>query len=70
MSNTTRLVLALVITGALAALATPELSALMPVGVSAALAAALAAVLHKMNAEAPAAKHEHCDEDCKEEGES
>ncbi len=54
MSSTTRLILALVITGALAALATPELSAHMPTGVSAALAAALAAVLHRMNAEGPA----------------
>ncbi len=66
MNNATRLILALVITGALAALATPELSVHMPTGVSAALAAALAAVLHKMNAEAPAPKHEHCDEACEE----
>ena len=55
MSNTARLVIALVITGALAALATPELSAHLPSGSAAILAAALAAVLHKMNAEAPPA---------------
>lgn len=64
MKNTTRLVIALVITGALAALATPELSAHLPTGVAAVLAASLAAVLHKMNAEAPKPEHEHCDEDC------
>jgi Tfp pilus assembly protein FimT len=65
MSNTVRLVLALAITGALAALATPELSGHMPVGSTTILATALAAVLHKMNAEAPKPEHKHCDEDCK-----
>ncbi len=53
MSNTTRLILALVLTGALAALATPELTSHMPNGSGAILAAAIAAVLHKMNAEKP-----------------
>jgi len=53
MSNTTRLVIALVGAAALAALAVPEFSALLPPGVGAALAAAVAAVLHKVNAKAP-----------------
>jgi hypothetical protein len=52
MSNTVRLIVALVLTGALAALATPELAAKLPPGTSTILAAAIAAVLHKMNAEA------------------
>jgi hypothetical protein len=64
MNNTVRLVLALVMTGALAALATPELAAKLPDGLAAILAAALAATLHRMNAEAPKSAHEHCTEDC------
>jgi hypothetical protein len=54
MSNTTRLIVALLIAGALAALATPELSSKLPPGVSTIIATALAAVLNRMNAEAPA----------------
>ena len=53
MSNTTRLILALVLTGLLAALTTPELAKYLPVGVPTILTVAFAAVLHKMNAEAP-----------------
>ncbi len=53
MSSTVRLFIALAITGALAALATPELASKMPAGSAAILAAAFAAVLHRMNAEAP-----------------
>lgn len=67
MSNTVRLILALVMTGALAALATPELATRLPEGTGAILAAALAAVLHKMNAQAPKQGHEHCTEECKDE---
>lgn len=65
MNNTARLLIALLITGALAALATHELASLMPAGTAQILAAALAAVLHKMNAEAPKAPHEHCSDECK-----
>jgi hypothetical protein len=64
MSNTVRLIVALVFTGALAALATPELASKLPEGLGTVLAASLAAVLHKMNAEAPKPEHEHCNEDC------
>jgi hypothetical protein len=53
MSNNVRLLIALVGAAALAALAVPELSAHLPSGVGAALAAAIAAVLHKVNAHAP-----------------
>ncbi len=55
MNNTVRLIIALAIAGALAALATPELAAKLPPGVTTILAAALAAILHRMNAEAPQA---------------
>ncbi len=51
MNNTMRLVLALAMTGALAALATPELAAKLPGGLPTILAAAFAAVLHRMDAE-------------------
>ncbi len=54
MSSTVRLIVALVITGALAALATPELASRLPPGTPQILVAALAAALHKMNAEPPA----------------
>lgn len=64
MNNTVRLVIALLMTGALAALATPELAAKLPEGMAAILAAAIAATLHRMNAEAPKPVHEHCTEDC------
>lgn len=53
MSNTTRLVIALFITGALAALADPALASKLPPGLASVGAAFLAAVLHKMNAETP-----------------
>jgi hypothetical protein len=53
MNNTVRLVVALVLTGVLAALATPELSAKLPAGMSTILATAFAAILHRMNAEKP-----------------
>jgi hypothetical protein len=69
MSNAVRLVIFLALTGALAALATPELAAKMPAGTAQILAAALAAVLHKMNAEAPKVEHEHCSDDCAPKGE-
>jgi hypothetical protein len=59
MNSTVRLIIALVLTGALAALATPELAAKLPEGLSAILAASIAAVLHRMNAEAPAPVCEH-----------
>jgi hypothetical protein len=59
MSSTTRLIIALILTGSLAALATPELAAKLPEGLSGILAAAFAAILHRMNAEAPAPKCEH-----------
>jgi hypothetical protein len=69
MNATVRLCIALLLTGALAALATPELASKLPGGVAPALAAAFAAVLHKMNATPPKDEnHEHCDEDC-EKGE-
>jgi hypothetical protein len=55
MSNTVRFVIALIITGALAALATPELAKKMPDGTTTIIAMALSAVLHKMNDKAPAA---------------
>lgn len=55
MSNNTRLLIAVLGAAALAALAVPELSSHLPSGVGAALAAAIAAVLHKVNATAPAA---------------
>jgi Tfp pilus assembly protein FimT len=64
MNNTARLLIAMAITGALAALATPELAAHMPSGTAQILAAALAAVLHRMNAEAPKPVHEHCSDEC------
>lgn len=51
MSNTIRLIIALVMTGALAALATPELASKLPAGTTTILAAAIAAVLHRMDAE-------------------
>ncbi len=60
MSNTVRLILALVLTGGLAALATPELAAHLPEGASTIIAAAIAAILHKMNAEAPPAVAHEC----------
>lgn len=53
MNATARLVIALLLTGALAALATPELASKLPGGAAPALAAAFAAVLHRMNAEPP-----------------
>lgn len=62
MNNTARLLIALALTGAMAALATPELAAKMPSGLAQILVVAFGAVLHKMNAEAPKAEHEHCDE--------
>jgi len=55
MSNTLRLVLAVVGAAVLAALATPELSSKLPQGVAQVLSVVIAAVLHKVNAEAPAA---------------
>lgn len=61
MNNTLRLILALIMTGALAALATPELSAKIPGGAAPALAAALAAVLHKMDAQRKEQTCEHDD---------
>lgn len=54
MNNTVRLVIGLIIAGALAALADPALATKLPAGVASVLAAVLAAVLHKMNSEAPA----------------
>lgn len=53
MNNTARLILALLLTGALAALATPELTSKLPAGVPQILVAAFAAILHKMNDRAP-----------------
>lgn len=58
MNNTVRLVIGLVGVAATAALAVPEFSALLPDGVGAAIAAAVAAVLHKVNATAPECSHE------------
>lgn len=58
MNNTARLVLALVGAAALAALAVPEISSYLPPGVGAALAASIAAVLHKVNDKAPVCEHE------------
>jgi hypothetical protein len=55
MSNKTRAILALIITGAIAALATPQaselLSSKLAPGVTTILAAGLAGVLHKMDAQ-------------------
>lgn len=53
LSSNTRLIIALACAALLAALATPELSARLPSYVGPALAAAVAAVLHKLNAEPP-----------------
>jgi hydroxymethylpyrimidine/phosphomethylpyrimidine kinase len=50
MNNTARLIVGILFAGALAALATPELAAKMPHGISTALAAAIAAMLHRMDA--------------------
>jgi hypothetical protein len=50
MSNNARLLIAVLGAAALAALATPELAAKLPPGVGQALAAAIAAALHKINA--------------------
>lgn len=58
MSNTTRLIVAMVGAAALAALTVPELSAKLPAGVAQALALGIAAALHRMNAEKPDAKAE------------
>ncbi len=55
MNNTWRLILGIVMAGALAALATPELAAKLPEGLAQILAVAFAAMLHRMNAAAPEA---------------
>lgn len=62
MNNTARLLMALALTGAMAALATPELTAKMPPGLAQILVVAFGAVLHKMNAQAP-------DHECPPKGE-
>jgi hypothetical protein len=49
MSNNVRLLIGLLGTAVLAALAVPELSEHLPPGVGPGLAAAIAAVLHKIN---------------------
>lgn len=51
MSNTTRLIVAMVGAFALAALTVPEVSSRLPAGVAQALALGIAAALHRMNAE-------------------
>ncbi len=53
MSNTVRMIIGIVSAAALAALATPQLVAYLPVGVAQVIAIAIAAALHKMNADAP-----------------
>lgn len=59
MSNTVRLIIAMVAACALAMLATPEIAAHLPAGLAQALALGIAAALHRMNAEAPKAECEH-----------
>lgn len=51
MNNTVRLIIALVLTGAIAALATPQLAAKLPDGYSTGIALALSAALHRLDAE-------------------
>jgi hypothetical protein len=58
MSNNVRILIAVLGAAALAALATPELSVQLPAGVAQALAAAIAAALHKVNAKAPECDHD------------
>jgi hypothetical protein len=53
MSNNVRLLIAVLCAAALASLATPGLSSHFPDGVAQALAAAIAAALHKLNDKAP-----------------
>jgi hypothetical protein len=53
MSNTARLVFAVAGAAILAALATPELSGLLPQGVAQVLAVVIGAALHKLNDKAP-----------------
>ena len=59
MNNTARFVIALLLTGAMAALATPELSSKLPQGIAQVLVVACGAVLHKMNAEGEDKCEEH-----------
>jgi hypothetical protein len=59
MNNTARFIVALVLTGAMAALATPELSAKLPAGIAQILVVGFGAVLHKMNAKGEEQKCEH-----------
>lgn len=54
MSNTVRFIIAIIAAGALAALATPELSGKLPPGTAQIFAVGVAAALHRMNADAPA----------------
>ena len=53
MSNNVRLIIGIVCAAALAALATPQLAGVLPVGAAQVIAIAIAAALHKMNADAP-----------------
>lgn len=53
MNNTWRLVLGILMTGVLAALATPHLADKLPEGLAQAIAVSVAAMLHRMNASAP-----------------
>ncbi|AKU93366.1 hypothetical protein AKJ09_11512 [Labilithrix luteola] len=51
MSKTTRIIIAAIGAGVLAALATPSLSDKLPAGLAQTLAVAVAAVLHRIDAE-------------------
>lgn len=53
MNNTVRFVFGILMAGALAALATPQLSGKLPEGVSTILAVAIAEMLRRMNSESP-----------------
>ncbi|MCL2724863.1 MAG: hypothetical protein FWD69_10550 [Polyangiaceae bacterium] len=53
MTNNVRFIIAVIATGLLAMLATPEIAGKLPSGIAQAIAVGIAAALHRMDAEAP-----------------